>query len=194
MIEKPTISCWKIRIFREQKKNAPHSTKTGNEKKEKDDKQQQQAHNSMVGKRWIYTIVQNVKFTLPCYSSKIPIVLAWLTLYLSEMVDLDKIKKIGVVLNDKQRPLKERFRALFTLRNIGGKAAISCIESCFTVSSSSYVLFESSPDYICMAKLNLHYQISSGRLSPAETRVGLLPRSDARCGSGSHINKRTTWP
>lgn len=47
------------------------------------------------------------------------------------MVEVDKIQQIGVVLNDKQRPLKERFRALFTLRNIGGKESIACIEECF---------------------------------------------------------------
>lgn len=37
------------------------------------------------------------------------------------MVEVEKVQKIGVVLNDPKRPLKERFRALFTLRNIGGK-------------------------------------------------------------------------
>lgn len=47
------------------------------------------------------------------------------------MVEVEKIQQIGVVLNDKQRPLKERFRALFTLRNIGGKESIACIEKCF---------------------------------------------------------------
>lgn len=47
------------------------------------------------------------------------------------MVEVEKIEKIGVVLNDPKRPLKERFRALFTLRNIGGPEAISCIEACF---------------------------------------------------------------
>lgn len=44
----------------------------------------------------------------------------------------DKIEAIGQVLNDKSRPLKERFRALFTLRNLGGAAAIQCIEQCFS--------------------------------------------------------------
>jgi len=44
----------------------------------------------------------------------------------------DKIKAIGCVLNDQSRPLKERFRALFTLKNIGGKTSIECIQKCFS--------------------------------------------------------------
>lgn len=38
---------------------------------------------------------------------------------------------IGGVLNDSDRPLKERFRALFTLKNIGGATAIDQIHACF---------------------------------------------------------------
>lgn len=47
-----------------------------------------------------------------------------------------QIKNIGKVLNDDTRPLKERFRALFTLRNIGGPVSIQCIEKCFSDSSA----------------------------------------------------------
>lgn len=43
----------------------------------------------------------------------------------------DQIRSIGGVLNDPNRPLKERFRALFTLRNIGGDIAQECIKQCF---------------------------------------------------------------
>ncbi|CAH1963088.1 unnamed protein product [Acanthoscelides obtectus] len=43
-----------------------------------------------------------------------------------------QIKNIGKVLSDPGRPLKERFRALFTLRNIGGELSIKCIEDCFS--------------------------------------------------------------
>ncbi|XP_059045359.1 deoxyhypusine hydroxylase [Achroia grisella] len=42
------------------------------------------------------------------------------------------INNIGKVLNDPTRPMKERFRALFTLRNLGGEASIQCISQCFT--------------------------------------------------------------
>lgn len=41
------------------------------------------------------------------------------------------IKNIGKVLNDPGRPMKERFRALFSLRNLGGESAIECISECF---------------------------------------------------------------
>lgn len=41
------------------------------------------------------------------------------------------VKAVGSVLNDRKRPLKERFRALFTLRNLGGSCAIECISRCF---------------------------------------------------------------
>jgi deoxyhypusine monooxygenase len=43
-----------------------------------------------------------------------------------------KIEAIGRVLIDQTRPLKERFRALFTLRNLGGSVAVRCIEQCFS--------------------------------------------------------------
>ncbi|XP_034231635.1 deoxyhypusine hydroxylase-like [Thrips palmi] len=47
-----------------------------------------------------------------------------------------QIRSIGGVLNDPNRPLKERFRALFTLRNIGGPIAQECIKQCFSDSSA----------------------------------------------------------
>lgn len=42
-----------------------------------------------------------------------------------------QINDIGNVLNDQTRPLKERFRALFCLRNIGGSISIKQIERSF---------------------------------------------------------------
>uniref|UniRef100_A0A1B6CET4 Deoxyhypusine hydroxylase n=1 Tax=Clastoptera arizonana TaxID=38151 RepID=A0A1B6CET4_9HEMI len=48
----------------------------------------------------------------------------------------DQIKRIGLVLKNDRRPLKERFRALFTLKNIGGSCAIECIIKCFDDSSA----------------------------------------------------------
>jgi len=47
-----------------------------------------------------------------------------------------KVSGVGKILNDASRPLKERFRALFTLRNIGGEEAISEIGRCFDDNSS----------------------------------------------------------
>lgn len=51
-------------------------------------------------------------------------------------MDPCKIQEIGKVLADTTRPLKERFRALFTLKNVGGELAIDCISSCFSDSSA----------------------------------------------------------
>lgn len=52
------------------------------------------------------------------------------------MVSRQQIELIGGVLNNKERPLKERFRALFTLRNIGGVEAIEQINQAFNDDSS----------------------------------------------------------
>ncbi|XP_049780786.1 deoxyhypusine hydroxylase [Schistocerca cancellata] len=47
------------------------------------------------------------------------------------LIPEERIRAIGSVLNDQERPLKERFRALFTLKNIGGPVAVECIKQCF---------------------------------------------------------------
>jgi len=46
------------------------------------------------------------------------------------------IRRIGELLLDPRRPMKERFRALFSLRNLGGAVAVECIAMCFTDSSA----------------------------------------------------------
>uniref|UniRef100_A0A182TB58 Deoxyhypusine hydroxylase n=1 Tax=Anopheles maculatus TaxID=74869 RepID=A0A182TB58_9DIPT len=46
-------------------------------------------------------------------------------------IEETKVIAIGDVLNNRERPLKERFRALFTLRNIGGERALESIGRCF---------------------------------------------------------------
>lgn len=51
-------------------------------------------------------------------------------------VDDKQIEVIGKLLNDKNRPLKERFRALFTLKNLGGPVAIESISKCFADESA----------------------------------------------------------
>lgn len=47
------------------------------------------------------------------------------------MVNLSPVQQIGVQLADQSQPLTNRFRALFTLRNLGGPEAIDCISKCF---------------------------------------------------------------
>ncbi|XP_004349226.1 deoxyhypusine hydroxylase [Capsaspora owczarzaki ATCC 30864] len=41
------------------------------------------------------------------------------------------VPSLRIALNDPERPLHERFRVLFTLKNIGGAAAIDAIAECF---------------------------------------------------------------
>lgn len=48
----------------------------------------------------------------------------------------EQIHSIGQVLNNKERPLKERFRALFTLKNLGGKESVEEISRCFVDDSA----------------------------------------------------------
>lgn len=52
------------------------------------------------------------------------------------MVTQEQIRNIGSVLNNKERPLKERFRALFTLKNLGGADAIEEISRGFSDDSA----------------------------------------------------------
>lgn len=47
------------------------------------------------------------------------------------MVNLSPVQQIGVQLADQSQPLTNRFRALFTLQNLGGHEAIDCISKCF---------------------------------------------------------------
>lgn len=51
-------------------------------------------------------------------------------------INEQKIEEIGNLLNDINRPLKERFRALFTLKNLGGATAIKAISKCFADESA----------------------------------------------------------
>lgn len=47
------------------------------------------------------------------------------------MVTEEEVEAIGRTLVDTVQPLKARFRALFTLRNVGGRAAIDWISRAF---------------------------------------------------------------
>ena len=51
-------------------------------------------------------------------------------------VNQEQLEKVGLLLNNPERPLKERFRALFTLKNIGGEASIDWIAKAFSDESA----------------------------------------------------------
>lgn len=72
------------------------------------------------------------------------------------MVLHEQIEAIGRVLNNKERPLKERFRALFTLKNIGGECAIDQICSGFKDDSA---LLKHELAY-CLGQMKNEYAIN----------------------------------
>ena len=51
-------------------------------------------------------------------------------------VSAEKLRAIGAVLRDPARPLKERFRALFTLRNLPGAQSVQLISDAFSDESA----------------------------------------------------------
>ena len=56
---------------------------------------------------------------------------------------------VGGVLNDPERPMKERFRALFTLRNIGGEEAVNQVHSRLLTAPVGYCEWQRCGFYIC---------------------------------------------
>lgn len=69
------------------------------------------------------------------------------------MNDEQKLNKVKAVLQDCKAPMKARYRALFVLRNIGGKESIDIIASTFDDESSllkhelAYCLGQLQDDY-----------------------------------------------
>jgi len=55
---------------------------------------------------------------------------------MSSVISEDALRSVGCILNDESRPLTERFRALFTLKNVGGAVAVESIAQCFVDSSA----------------------------------------------------------
>jgi len=51
-------------------------------------------------------------------------------------ISKEQIDKVGQLLINSDRPLKERFRALFTLKNIGGQQCIDWIAKAFSDESA----------------------------------------------------------
>jgi deoxyhypusine monooxygenase len=49
----------------------------------------------------------------------------------NQVATIEKIRKLGEIIADQKVPMKARYRALFTLKNIGGKDAIEAIAKGF---------------------------------------------------------------
>ncbi|CAG2113976.1 unnamed protein product, partial [Medioppia subpectinata] len=61
---------------------------------------------------------------------------------MSSTVTADQLSAIGRLLNDVNRPIGQRFRALFTLRNIGGTVSIDHICRCLLEDESALLKHE----------------------------------------------------
>lgn len=72
-------------------------------------------------------------------------------------ISSQSIEKIGQQLLDTTNPLNDRFRALFTLRNVGGKTSIDFISSCFSDPSA---LLKHELAY-CLGQMQDVYAIST---------------------------------
>ncbi|ESN89892.1 hypothetical protein HELRODRAFT_186235 [Helobdella robusta] len=70
-------------------------------------------------------------------------------------ITINQLTNICKTLEDRLKPLPERFRALFTLRNLGGKAAIDSISRCF---SDPSVLLKHELAY-CLGQMQDKYAI-----------------------------------
>lgn len=112
------------------------------------------------------------------------------------MVTEQEVEAIGRTLGDPQQPLQARFRALFTLRGLGGPDAIAWISRAFSDDSA---LLKHELAY-CLGQMQdrraipvLVDVLRDARQEPmvrheageCEVRAGPLPLTHARCRSGS---------
>ena len=63
--------------------------------------------------------------------SEVPVQNEFVKFVPNSNITKDQVEKIGDLLINPDRPLKERFRALFTLKNIGGQQCIDWIAKAF---------------------------------------------------------------
>ncbi|XP_065319850.1 deoxyhypusine hydroxylase-like isoform X2 [Gordionus sp. m RMFG-2023] len=93
------------------------------------------------------------------------------------MLDKEKIinDSIGILL-DKNIPLTDKFRAVFTLRNIGGKKAIDSICKCIEIESS--VLLKHECAY-CLGQMKDSYSIPKLLEILSDEKVEIIVRHEA---------------
>lgn len=60
----------------------------------------------------------------------------------SPVLSPEQIASVGALLKDSSKPMGARFRALFTLKNVGGKDAIDCIGEALLVDDSALLKHE----------------------------------------------------
>ena len=97
---------------------------------------------------------------------------------------IESISEIGKVLQDKSKPLKDRFRALFTLKNLGGSEAIDLIASCFDDGSA---LLKHELAY-CLGQMQDKYAIPTlVTVLEDKTQEAMVRHEAGKCRS-------TKWP
>ena len=96
----------------------------------------------------------------------------------------DSVKAVGDLLVDKSKPLKDRFRALFTLKNLGGSESIDYISQCFEDPSA---LLKHELAY-CLGQMQDEYAIPILKVVLKDTKQEVMVRHEAgRCSHNSYI-------
>lgn len=98
--------------------------------------------------------------------------------------DDNTIQKIGKILSNSQAPMKARYRALFTLKNLGGKLSIDTIADNFTDESS---LLKHELAY-CLGQMQDPYALDVLRAVVGDENQHVIVRHEA----GKSICSRVT--
>lgn len=91
------------------------------------------------------------------------------------MIGEEQLQKVGAVLKNTSAPMKARYRALFTLRNIGGTSAIDTIASTFNDESN---LLKHELAY-CLGQMQEKYALDILRSVVADTSQDVIVRHEA---------------
>lgn len=91
------------------------------------------------------------------------------------MVSSEYVDRIGLLLKNTDRPLKQRFRALFTLKNIGGSRAIDHIVETFCDKSA---LLKHELAY-CLGQMKNPYAIPALKSLLEDTSQEVVVRHEA---------------
>ena len=89
-------------------------------------------------------------------------------------MDMD-LQTIGMILKDSSKPLKERFRALFTLKNLGGRDSIDMIAQSFQDDSA---LLKHELAY-CLGQMQDEYAIPVLAKVLKDTKQEVMVRHEA---------------
>ena len=85
------------------------------------------------------------------------------------------LQAIGMILKDSSKPLKERFRALFTLKNLGGRDSIDMIAQSFQDDSA---LLKHELAY-CLGQMQDEYAIPVLAKVLKDTKQEVMVRHEA---------------